>query len=589
MGHLDVALIGLGPRGLSVLERLLVRLHAAPPDGTVTIWAFDSVEHGAGRIWRTDQPSWLAANTSASEVSIHSSDSPLLPGNGDHPHSMVDWAGLEPHQYPSRPLYGRYLVQAFDELRASAPRGVLVRPILQEVTKLTRGATGQLWVTTESLEVRIDKAVIATGHPRLEPTPEENALRAHADRHPGTRYIGPGLAAEMPLEEIPPGDIVAVRGLGLTFYDLARSMTIGRGGRFVNGHGDALRYVPSGQEPRLVAGSRSGLPFLARPALSRSPDAPSRPSVLTEERLRCARETAMAVRGSPQLDFATEIEPLIELEASAQYGRLRGHVDSVLKLADPFGGMRFAGMGAFRRKLTRLLCNDVREAGKGILGSPEKAATETLRMIRPFLASVVDFGGLLPHSHDDFLSRFVPASFILSAGPPASHVAQLAALLEAGVVDVVGPEVRVRPEPGTGGFTIGSPRVQGSERLARTLVEARTPATDVSRDTAPLIRRLLADGMVSEHITTDPATGRSCRAGGLAVTPAPYHVIRADRVPDPDIHALGVVTDGARWFTQVGSGRPGQDSPFHRDADAIAASILNSSGVNRDVRAAAPR
>jgi hypothetical protein len=45
--------------------------------------------------------------------------------------------------------------------------------------------------------------------------------------------------------------------------------------------------------------------------------------------------------------------------------------------------------------------------------------------------------------------------------------------------------------------------------------------------------------------------------------------------PDRDLYALGVATQNTRWFTQVGTGRPNQDSPFCRDADAIAQDLLS--------------
>jgi hypothetical protein len=44
-----------------------------------------------------------------------------------------------------------------------------------------------------------------------------------------------------------------------------------------------------------------------------------------------------------------------------------------------------------------------------------------------------------------------------------------------------------------------------------------------------------------------------------------------------------VVTRITRLFTQVGTGRPGQDSPLCRDADAIALALLG-----RNAAAAAP-
>jgi hypothetical protein len=75
---LSVAIVGLGPRGLSVLERLLVNLRHRPPARPVVIWAIDPVEHGPGRVWRTDQPGWLATNATAGEITVRSPDIHLL-------------------------------------------------------------------------------------------------------------------------------------------------------------------------------------------------------------------------------------------------------------------------------------------------------------------------------------------------------------------------------------------------------------------------------------------------------------------------------------------------------------------------------
>jgi methylaspartate mutase epsilon subunit len=196
-----------------------------------------------------------------------------------------------------------------------------------------------------------------------------------------------------------------------------------------------------------------------------------------------------------------------------------------------------------------------------------------MRSLRPAMPDVVDFDGLLPDSQRDFLTRWAPMSFLLSAGPPVAHVEQLAALIEAGVVDVVGPDARF-PAGDSGLFVAESPAVAGSRRLADVLLDARAPGADLRRDTSPLLRQLLADGMISEHVNADPATGRRFASGGLAVTRSPFHVVDARGVPDRDIHAIGVVTQNTRWFTQVGTGRPGQDSPFRRDADAIAGAVL---------------
>ncbi|MEV6611898.1 FAD/NAD(P)-binding protein [Kutzneria sp. NPDC051319] len=566
--RLRVAVVGCGPRGLGVLERLLVRLRRGSGDRDVVIWALDPVEHGPGQVWRTDQPDWYATNATAAELTAQSFD---FPGR---PQTFADWAGHDADTarqvYPGRAEYGRYLRDTFARLCASAPPGVRVFPLSGTATALRR-ADGRLRLTVDSgrLDLLVDKVVLTTGHSGLEPDEEELRLMRHG------RYLRGGMAVTMPLDEIGSTDTVAIRGLGLTFYDVTRALTIGRGGRFVRVDG-ALRYQPSGSEPRLLAGSRSGLPFLARAELDEPAELAPRPVILSDDRLGELREAAAARRGRPQLDFAAEVEPLIRAELEHAYRRRAdgGEPLDVAALANPFAGQHFADRDGFRSRLLDVLREDVARAEAGSTVDPVKAALEVMRSLRPLMPDVVDFDGLLPDSQRDFLTRWAPMSFLLSAGPPVAHVAQLAALIEAGVLDVVGPDARFSAAPEPGLFAVASPAVDGSRRLADVLLDARAPGADLRRDTNPLLRRLLSDGMISEHVNVDPRTGRRFASGGLAITESPFHVLDARGRPDPDIHALGVVTQNTRWFTQVGTGRPGQDSPFRRDADAIAGAVL---------------
>jgi hypothetical protein len=595
--RLRVAIVGCGPRGLAVLERLLVRLRQSPGRHEVVIWAIDPVEHGSGQVWRSDQPDWFATNATAAELTAQSPDT-HLPGG---PLSFAQWAGQDDdtarQSYPSRADYGRYLRATFTRLCASAPPGVRVFPLSGTATALRR-VDGQLRLTVDNghRDLLVDKVVLATGHSGLEPDEQELRLIDHAERHPRARYVGGGMATTMPLAEIEPGRTVAIRGLGLTCYDVTRALTVGRGGRFVRAHGE-LRYVRSGAEPRMIAGSRRGLPFRARPELNEPAELAPRPVILTPERLAELRAAATDRRGSPRLDFAAEVEPLICAELDHAYHRCvirRQHGDAAAErftaafkagatnvpaldiggLANPFTGQRFAGPDDFRRRLLAVLHDDVARAARGSTVDPVKAALEVMRSLRPLLPEVVDFDGLLPDSQRDFLDRWVPMSFLLSAGPPVAPVEQLAALVEAGVLAVVGPDARFSADEESGLFAVESPAVVGSRRLADVLLDARAPGADLRRDRNPLLRGMLADGMISEHVNLDLATGRRLATGGLAVTRSPFHVLDARGRPDRDIHALGVVTQNTRWFTQVGTGRPGQDSPFRRDADAIAGAVL---------------
>jgi uncharacterized NAD(P)/FAD-binding protein YdhS len=200
--------------------------------------------------------------------------------------------------------------QEFEQLRAAAPAGVRIRPVLGLVTGLARTGGGLvLTLDHGGRQLRVDQAVLATGHSDLEPTAEQRSLAAHADRRLGLRYLPPSIAADMPLDELAAGETVAVRGLGLTFHDVVACLTTGRGGRFGRRPDGRLGYLASGREPRLVAGSRSGLPFLAWPELTDPPRLAPRPVVLTGQLVDDLRGRAAGRRGSGQLDFAAEIEP----------------------------------------------------------------------------------------------------------------------------------------------------------------------------------------------------------------------------------------------------------------------------------------
>jgi uncharacterized NAD(P)/FAD-binding protein YdhS len=135
-----VAIIGVGPRGLTVLERL-VALAAKRFDGrdreravqrdrpALTIHLIDPYPPGAGIVWRTDQPQSLLMNTTIAEQTVFPDSSCSFLDEGEEPAgpSMGEWyvaaGGTEPldSTFPSRALYGRYLRDSYDRIRADAP------------------------------------------------------------------------------------------------------------------------------------------------------------------------------------------------------------------------------------------------------------------------------------------------------------------------------------------------------------------------------------------------------------------------------------------------------------------------------------
>lgn len=593
----SVALVGAGPRGTSVLERLCASApELLPPGVRLTVHVVDPSPPGPGRVWRTAQPAELLMNTVSSQVTLFTDDSvecsgPIRPGP-----SLHEWAGgtLGPDAYPTRAQYGRYLEWVFARSVRQAPPGVRVRTHPARAVRLDDGPGGRQSLTLDNGRVLsgLSAVVLAQGHLPAVPDPDLRRLTAYARRH-GLRHVPPANPADVDLSPIPPGEPMLLRGLGLNFFDHTALLTTGRGGRFVP-DGEGLRYLPSGREPRLYAGSRRGIPYQARGDNAKGPYGRHLPRVLTPEVIARFRKRADSGEAP---DFLTEIWPLVAKEVeSVYYEVLTGAPDfaerflasahgstqetAVLdefgvpaadrwsweRVSRPHAGRTFSDPGAWREWLLGQLRADAAQAALGNVAGPSKAALDVLRDLRNELRLVVDHGGLTGGSRRDHLDRwYTPLNAFLSIGPPRRRIEELAALVAAGVVEVLGPGLQVRERDGA--WLAHSPEVPGSAVRVTTLVEARLPEPDVRRTADELLSQLLGTGQCRPHTVDGYETG------GLDVTRRPYFLIDRQGRAHPRRFAFGVPTEGVHWVTAAGA-RPGVDSVTLSDADAVARAVL---------------
>ncbi|MFI8962458.1 FAD/NAD(P)-binding protein [Streptomyces sp. NPDC053493] len=618
---LRIAFAGMGPRGLSVLERLAARCAEQPPARRLEVYAIDPYEAGAGRIWRTDQSPLFLMNTPAQEVTMFSGpadDGPHRPGAGP---TLGEWwaehdpAHADPGGYAPRVVYGRYLSYVMERIEETLPPCLTVHRIGARVIcadRADREAPYRLRLDRGDV-LTADRLVLATGHPvnELDRQQEEWRRFARANSTPARplKYVAGGSANEMPLSDIPAGARVGVIGMGLTFYDVLAELTLGRGGSFTEG-GDGLLYLPSGKEPRILPASRGGVPLLTRGVNQKGPEHRYRPVLFTPARMARLREEhapldfertvqpwllaeinlvllATRIRQVHGPDAATEFteraEEALALDPDLDVlqGLAAGYridprpLTGLATLARPFDGRRFGSPAEFHKVLTEWLRADLGDARLGNAEGPMKAAADVLRDVRQTIRNVVDFAGLTPDSHRWFLAEFGPLAALVSTGPPQLRSEQFLALLAAGVLEPVGPGARFGTDPVEGRFTVESAQVENSWTALDVLVDARQPTTDVTVDRDPLIRGLLADGRVRPFVNTaNTADGvGEFRTGGVDCTDAPFHPIGADGTPDVTAHVIGIPSEHTRWFTQVGSGRPGPWGSFTRDADAIAEAL----------------
>lgn len=616
-----IAIVGSGPRGLAVLERLAVHL-AGPPTGAATdasacveIFLIDEVDIGAGRIWRPQQAGHFITNTVAGEVSAFSGPSDGGPARAGAGPSFIEWwRQARPEEadingYPPRALYGSYMHEVLEAVaRTLSGCGVTLHRLRQRVVDLYREDTSRVLCFADGERLAADRVVLATGHAR-----PQVAVAAAPGRPSGTvQQIHGDSAADMPLSDIPPGARVGVLGLGLSFYDVLAALTLGRGGRFVpadEAPDGALRYLPSGREPVLYASSRSAVPVQSRGRNQKSSTFAYKPSILLAERLA-------ALHRPGHTRFKEQILPLLEAELNLVYleTRLRQRLgtaaaqalradverqqvhglDALWRVADahgaadvaplrlaqvvqPFAGAAFDSPRAFEQALVAHLARDVAAACAGNVDSPFKAAMDVLRDVRSLIRPLIDFGGLHPDSHRrDLIEWYSPVSALAAAGPPVFRTRQLLALIAAGKLRVIGPGLQVAHDEAGGGWHLSSSQVADSTVAVDTLIDARIPMPDIRSDPSPLTRALLKRGLWRPFVNQIAGTqdGARFESGGVDVSASPYHPINAQGRADPQMHVLGIPTEHTRWFTQVGSTRPGHWTDFVADADAIASHLL---------------
>ncbi|MDR7083739.1 putative NAD(P)/FAD-binding protein YdhS [Arthrobacter ginsengisoli] len=288
------AVIGAGPRGTSVLERLLANWAPAGPDTTLHIDVIDPYPAGPGHVWQPGQSRLYLMNTQSFYPTVIPEDPDLArPLAG---HTFDRWRELQQHQphpsltaedraelsglgstdFPSRALYGRYLRSTLDELLSRLPAGATVDFHNTAATSVRHAAApgpgddGRVRFDVGLADggvLTVDSVVLALGHLESRLNPEQRDLQAAAEEL-GLLYLPPAAPADVDWSLVPAVKPVLVRGMGLNFFDAMGQLTEGRGGQFLPGENGGLSYLPSGREPLIIAASRRGTPYRAKATLA---------------------------------------------------------------------------------------------------------------------------------------------------------------------------------------------------------------------------------------------------------------------------------------------------------------------------------
>lgn len=641
----SVAIVGAGPRGTSVMERLLAR-RAQDPQAARTplhIHLIDPFDPGAGHVWRVKQSRLYLMNTQSffpTLVPDQGVGAPPVAGctfnawraaQAENPWEklsdgdVAELQALGANGFPSRPLYGRYLGWCFEQLLANAPAGTTITHHRTEAKRVVRNHAdgGFDVVPLDGGTLHVDQVVLALGHVESKPTPVQAELRDEARAH-GLTYVPPAVPNDVDWDRLPAGETVLVRGMGLNFFDVLGQLTENRGGRFEatgGPAGESLRYVPSGREPVIVGASRRGTPYRAKAELlSYYPSSVALrflgedavaavaargetagfdhdiwPLLLRDTlwayytTLARTRPESVSPRLLPELDallhegldggdpgWAARLKELLEeLVAAEQVLDLQGLARPLAR--HPLREGAAARFSSHEQMDAAVLEYLVEDAAGSALGEddPVKMAIGALNAGRAVVKSLVADRGITQASWlgelRGWFEGFVEG---LASGPPAVRMEQLAALVRAGVVHFSGPDPVVRLQHGV--FTVRSPWVADAPWEARHLVEAFAPANNVQSTASPLLRNLLAEGLVRPLLML-ASDGQPVTTSGIDVTEPPYRPLDGTGVPVAGMYVLGLQLSSVQWGTAIAAEAQAKYRSGYRtilDADAIAADIL---------------
>ena len=644
-----VVLIGGGPRTAGLLERLAANRELL--GGALQVHVVEPHTPGAGRIWRYEQPAGLMLNSAAADVTMFTDASVQCEGPAVEGPGLAEWAAgvldgsiadvpelpqdlrrqlasLTGSTFPTRQLQSVYLEWFFR--RAVAALGpdttVTVHRDTASAVEPVRDEPGQEkpqdmpdtrtdgWTEqgrqpgpgryrvrlAGGAELPADVVIASLGHTDSLPDQESAAWAGFAARH-GAFHAAPSYTTDVDYSSIAAGQDVIVSGMGLAFVDLLVLLMEGRGGRFEELPDGGLRYLPSGAEPRLWAGSRRGVPYHSKITSTLRGEAAGEPAFFTAEAV------AALLDAPGELDFRAQLWPLIAKDAGYAYYRelFTGYPDRVRigwqefaerftaadwysqdrqrlvaesvpdtelhldleRLDHPFAGRVFAGLAEVQAAVADYIGRDLE-----LRTGPDHS--ETLALFSSLLKSYMDLGRLVPserlnaRSHCDVQGWWHGFFSFVDSGPPPRRLREMLAIHRAGLLQFIGPGLEIDAAEYSGRFVARSAQ-SGLTVSATALIEARLPAPSVARSANPLLRQLHTSGLGTEQqlLTADGthATGRLLvSAHNELISPVGE---RRDR-----LFGVGPGTSG--WGAGAFA-RPRSNAAPFRENDALARRVLN--------------
>ncbi|AYN67453.1 hypothetical protein D1013_08805 [Euzebyella marina] len=515
-----IAIVGLGPKGLYALERLLSQIKYNSRDISFEINIYEkSGFPGAGFIYQPNQPDYLLMNYPNRKINAWVDEVPK--SITSEAVSFVEWLsrkeGIDIYKlengYSSRKTVGGYLVHCFNLLLRNKPDNAKINIYHNEVRDIVNYENGvgiYLNENGSSHKIFVNEVLLTTGHSSFK-SGKRNDISCNGTFIPFVYPVEENLAA------ISERSHVGIKGMGLTFIDAVLGLTEGRGGRFellANGN---YKYHPSGKEPsKIFPFSRSGMLMVPRTGIENK--IRYTPKFFTLENI------FKASLSENYIHFIRHILPLYVAETRYRYYsvitkkysfdfEVNNDLEKMEFLIKAFH-QRYPNeykfvfgdlfkTRAFVKEKSKLNPVDylnyiVQECKKGSHSSGFMAAALTWGDLSEIFNRVFSFSGLSGDSHFVFDKKYRSKLNRISYGPPLANMEKVLSLVQSGIIDFsycIDPTVVKKDK----NWEILSLDGRNRDHLD-VLIDARIPTAQSTRDWGPLFTNMRQHGILRSYV-----------------------------------------------------------------------------------------
>lgn len=274
-----LAIVGIGPRGLSALENLFLEAFNQKLKTKFHVTLFETYNQlGAGRIWDTTQTevNWLNISERGlkdlkgrKEVKINNIIIPSFPSYTEWlPSNEKYLKTTDPDIFPPRKKLGKYLEERCSSIVEVLKNNNIITVVSTTITNIETENNKLILSNLDNQYYTFDEVLITIGHQptKFEKDVEEYKIESFnknflcfTEPYPLTRITGSTINKEKN---------VAIRGFGLAMIDVVRALTIEKGGSFEIQNKDTFEstFKNSALVPnQILPYSLDGLPMAPKP------------------------------------------------------------------------------------------------------------------------------------------------------------------------------------------------------------------------------------------------------------------------------------------------------------------------------------